>query len=332
VFFPVYFYEDVDVKENNNNNRLLQMGIFLAAALVFGQTAHATTHTNVYIEGRDDNYAGIFIEPGFSNGGYGLTSVSDRIYQASGLNYQGNPDTMTLTWGGNAEVSASSLKASVYGSVDNLFYNPANNNFPVTFDLHAYSQLSQTLSITGAADISHIQVVLDVHGTMSASAFPYVGTTFNLGYSYGSLSVDPDDIISEVYDIHNGYFGWTDYIDTTLIALGIPVVNGQAQLDIWLGTKLSLSASGGGTDEPSGAPEFLEGAVDFFNTINIIQFQGVNAAGELVDLSSVTGSDGYIYDVLRVTTNSEIPEPSVIILLGAGLIGFGFVRHRNSLA
>jgi PEP-CTERM motif-containing protein len=180
------------------------------------------------------------------------------------------------------------------------------------------------------------------NGTATAQVDLFAGTTVNAqpGFVAGNTASS------------NGSLGDANsYVQFTLDATGL-----QNLIVSWAGTRsTSASNAGAGTNT-------LEYSTDGGSTFNIFQVNAIPAAtasGAFIpftnDLTAVTALNGNASDVFRVyysqayipstglqstagtermdnlTINaSAIPEPSTILLVGAGLAGMIMIRRRRS--
>lgn len=184
----------------------------------------------------------------------------------------------------------------------------------------AIAGFRDTLSIVGAGDLESIQVDFNIHGTRTdvnaSSGFAVGSETLFHTHDYSSDTTNFDLTVTANLDVTE--FGTIDlnyqiFIDTVFFPFADRTYyyGGPIQFSTIDSVEEALSTTYGSTT-----------INDFFNTVTIGQFRGLNADGDLVDLSSATGSDGKLYDILHVT--SPVPEPTSIYLLIAGLAVFGF--------
>lgn len=269
-------------------------------------------------------------------------NIGDSMnYNSSIASIDGNFQEKTLirelVLGDMAVSSAYSYSAKAQSSEDGLrAYVSASQWYEITLDttgaldildlgalsygLSAYSSFRDTLAVTGADDLSSVEFDLHIHGSMSfpdgrggeawvsapgtgiylnSNAYPS-GSEFNLTIT-GVMDVI-DGFATIEYGLYaaTGFFPFFDYNPNT----DTPYLT--ESVDHW------NSIAGG------------ESVFDFFNTVTIGQFRGLNDAREFVDLTSITGTDGKIYDVYHIA--SPVPEPVTYFML---LIGLGLIYFTN---
>lgn len=252
------------------------------------------------------------------------SNLTNQTYTASGFNIFDQSATLTLNYSASSEANLSSLKTSISGSLDNFFYNPNNspyvldlsdnvdpNGIPTSLNVRAAAWFSDILTISGADDLSFVKMSMHIDGHASVlNAFGEIFLAQN----------DPNNMSLGIALFTDAWGGIdTGNVDTTVMTLAMPVVNGNIDLRLLLNAELIFNADF--------FPSLMEGSLDFFNTVSFGEFQGYNSAGQLVDLSSVLGSDGYIYETLRISNN--VSEPSIIALFLASLGGFYFATRQS---
>jgi hypothetical protein len=243
-----------------------------------------------------------------------LTSLSGSA-NFSGLDQGGNFTTMTYGYSAQASASATQLKAYAYSSLTGGFVNAANPYYfdgssinpagvPDFFWTEANARRTDHLHVIGASGLAYVRVGVHIDGTLSQSALTHL--------SQGALVINGTLVFNS--------YAATDTpsaADTNIQSGLIGVSGGFADVDFWLTAFAQTVIL---EDYPLEA--FEENEVDFFNTVNIGTFYGFDVNGNPVDLISVTSSDGYAYDTLRVASTS-VPEPEslALVTLALGLVG-----------
>ena len=249
--------------------------------------------------------------------GVGVSSdITNETYQD--LRYYGfnsdEPVSTTLSFSGNAQSSSAGLKAAVSGEQFSEAYTPNAGDIVQSgmaqYSVASYASFADSLHVTGAIDLSYVKFNVNIHGTRANAPFGSFIQVAGSGVNFSSNDsmwdgIDEFDILTQsaISHLDKGIVGVALTLETILDFY----VGGEAFDNDFLGM-------------------FRE--VDFFNTITFGQFSGFNAAGDLVNLSSVTGSDGSAYDVLHVAS-SAVPEPSAIWLMSLGLIGLIGMSKKN---
>lgn len=264
---------------------------------------------------------------------YGSFSEKGFIYDTA-IGDGSIPILSTYTYSAKAQSTDEGLKAFVSADVFNEIASDASGAVDpgaTSYLLEASADYQDTLSVAGADDLTSIEFDLNIHGTIS----PY-------GNVYAQVYEVNSGIFFNIYYDEN--FSSTDF-DLTMTG-NLDVVSGFVDIDLNLYTSVAFlsvaQASAASSDDipsPFGSLDGLidhldwsnlyvgGGTADFFNTVTIGQFRGHNAAGELVNLTGVTGSGGKIYEALHIA--SPVPEPETYAMLLAGLGLLGFVAHRK---
>ena len=277
---------------------------------------------------------------GFNNG-YGATfpfapanfsqphSAAHGDGVIAGLDEEGNPASMTITYDGEAQATAEgTLKARATLQIDNFFYNPTlndpyiiNSDFeidpngaPEFILLQSGASFEDRLSINGAVNLAYITLSLNIDGTLNSDILSMV----NLYQD----EVGGDNIIYSAYSTSND--GQREF-DRTITSNAIGVNGGQS--DVFLSLDVSVIL-GKINDIPYMGMDILKGTADFYNTLVIGAVSGFDVNGNPVDLFNATTSSGFEFDVVRVPGIS-VPEPWTISLLGFGLSAMVLFRRQR---
>jgi len=252
----------------------------------------------------------------FSNvlGGTASTNLPNETYQdLRNYGLEGNiPVSTVVTFGGQAEASSAGLRSRVFGQQFSEVFTPSPidvlHSGQAQYHVASQARFFDTLSVAGASDLTSIQFDVNIHGTRQNAPFGSFIQVDGSGVLFGSNDSIWDGI--DDFDIH---------VDSAVL----DITGGSIDVSLSLLTSLSFFLGGEGIDnEELGI--FRE--VDFFNTVTINQFRGFNSLGDLVDLSSVIGSDGQVYDTLRIST---VPVPPAAILFASGLLALFGMRKKS---
>ncbi len=313
----------IKFNQTNNNTSIAGLCFLLLSGLA---SAAPYTDTTVQLFGYNqlvpNHYYGDLINStgNYSSGGWtgnGSANISDATYTVTGISGSGTYKTMNLNYSGTAESGANTLKAGVSGTLLHYFNNPVNDPFaldqqgntdpngvPDLLSIRAAASFSDQLNISGASDLSYLALQLHIDGAIrldgSWGTTSLIGTTFNESWE------------PEPPGLGAGPRAYVDSVASTVTSDPLSVVNSSVYIDFMLDTELYF-------DEYV-LNSVRSGSLDFTNTVTFGQFQGYNSAGDLVDLESVTGSDGHTYDTLRVAS-TNVPEPATLLLLATGLAG-----------
>lgn len=320
---------------------LLQKKILLSSTafvLLLAQSSQASaslsfTEAQLYGCNNTGTYSIACADMEEHRGGESLSVSNTHV--STGIDHDGDIETVSSTYTATASTTSSELKAAVSIDIESTFsgfdgpadYRIFDNNDPFLIDWNngnpvtnpsglaseigasSSARLIDNLVVVGASNISSIAFEIDVHGD-----FGFGGTT---------------DATAAI--LQNSRYLWSEdpyrygafEVEETLMSNVINLNSGSAYLDLILEVDSGSFANMYFND---GMP--MSSFADFSNTITIGQFYGYDAAGLQVDLQSVTSSNGHMYETVRVQTAS-VPEPSSILLFGSSLLGFLFVRRRK---
>lgn len=245
----------------------------------------------------------------------------------TGLDSQGNQQTMTFTAWGQAQADYGVLHALAGATITDLYYNESNPTFytgdgdpnpdgsPQYLDSVAHASFTDTLTLTGnTAGVVGIRYLFHIEGVTGDNGYAVLG--FNAGSNGATFFSDdpttPDWATPE----------WS-------VAAGTPI-------DISADFAASYGANTTYYTDTEGAG--ISGTADFFDTLTLTGIQLLDANGNQVNGVSYLTASGTHYDVLGGVYGgapSSVPEPGGIALLaGLGLPGlaYGLKRRQARLA
>ena len=230
------------------------------------------------------------------------TSSLTGSYQDEERTVEGVTVSTTINYDGQASSSSGALQSMVTGEkLTEIIDDATESSYNLAeVEVEAYANFFDTLTVSGASDLSYIQFYVSLDGFLSDYSM-YVTVDGSVDFFSSGSDWDNEssiDLISDLLEVDE---------------------NDEVYISLKLITLISFDL---GYYEDT-----VELTADFYNTLTIGQFSGYNDAGELVDLSSVVGSDGYVYDTLRVES-SPVPEPSTMLLLSAGLLSLVGGRRK----
>jgi hypothetical protein len=267
------------------------------------------------------------IDPHSSNTGAAISSQYSSSF--TGLNSTGDSQTFSVDAGAKANAQFGQLKVSTKLHLDTPFANPANTPYvnsdytfntsgtPDYFSSEANATFQDTLSLTGAAGISRLDLLFHLDGTvpgniannaMAAGLFVTNMDTNERYYaSYAQGAVDTDVVVS------------LDVTDPSAIDLAIQM---RALSYAFLHS------------DPLGYDESQDYVVDsnFYDTLDLTGITAFDANGGQLALTGLTGISGtnYLALVAPPPSNNGVPEPLTLTLFGAGLLGLGAARRRRA--
>ncbi|WP_082524742.1 PEP-CTERM sorting domain-containing protein [Pseudorhodoferax sp. Leaf274] len=252
------------------------------------------------------------------------TSIKDSLSNTSGsvtysgTNVGGSAAAMTFSYAARSISGSGGLKAQASANVS----TPFDDRSPVVgldltpnyFFTVATAEMNDTLTVQSDIPLSYVTVSIRFHGDALKS------TSDERVLSYGTLS------------------GWNGALansteganDFTVNSGRLAVTNGTFDLYLHLRAALYIDIT---QKEGDVLNDFYIGNADFFNTATIERISGFDAAGKPLDVATVTGTDGFSYQTVRVVdpTNpgNEVPEPGSLALIGIGVASIAAIRRRT---
>ncbi len=264
----------------------------------------------------------------YQSGGAAASSslTSSRTINGTGIN--DTAESMTVEYDGTSYAGPGGvLKAGATASVTNGFYAPeqnipfANEDFstnpdgvPESIFFSSNARYQDSFTVSGASDLAFISLSFHIDGTLS-------GTEEFRGAQINFMQFSP---FENLFVASNSWE--PTFIDEVISSILIPVIDGVATVTLELSANINF--------DWLDAAAFQSGLSDFMQTVTITGISGFNAAGQAVDLVSASDSSGYNFSVTRVQTTtpppvSHVPEPSVLALMGFGLVASAFYRRKT---
>jgi hypothetical protein len=176
-----------------------------------------------------------------------------------------------------------------------------------------------------------------------------VTVQIDFNYNYGDIKLSPftvDGINLQAADLlftsgsdmwgialssHPGFMAGDLYsVDDFLTAkqvLGNPAASYNPNDVVWMNNDGNQRLAGTGTVSTVGiGGDEVQTTLSFTPPANLLS--AFNVANVLFDFGSATCANDYINGTVGAITS--VPEPTSFILLGAGLVGLGFIRRRRS--
>lgn len=302
------------------------VGVGLAAGAITTATAAPTLYTEVGVTARNGNYA---VSLAYDGSTFSNTPSASLDYSTSftGLNSQGESQTMDAHAIGAADAAPGALKASSSLTISNPFYNATNpvyvdqsfnvnpNGVPDQIEVNASARLFDNLSVSSATPISTLQVSITIDGTTSYSSGLDTGIWSSPAYTQASVRVLTDTQGHTCGSCGGGSVQGPGTFNQTY-TLTLPVSNQNAVafgLIFYTYNWFDLTRYWGYSEAETYTID-----MDFSHTVNITGFQGLDSNGSIVALNGVTGSDGFAYPLTAVPE----AETYALMLAGLGLIGW----------
>lgn len=252
-----------------------------------------------------------------NNTGAPLTTSGSEAF--SGLDSQGNAQTMTFSGSASSKAEYGRLHSSARGTITNPYYNAANapyytggnapdpNGSAQYLIADAHSKFEDTLNLNPFADTGvTIRYVFHLDGVISP----------NHAYAYLNFSAAGNSIL--------------EFTTNAVANFATPSWAVDSSQPIPLSTEL-VAVIGGNTNDP-GTPEGItgEGVADYYNTLTLELIQLLDVNGDQVNGVGYTTASGTHYNLLG-GFYAPVPAPSSLaIFAAAGLIGaIGCLKRRK---
>lgn len=237
----------------------------------------------------------------------------------SGMDGSGNQAEMSLQYAAQAQSGTAGLKVQASATLSTPFYNAGNIAYlddrlagvPAGMSVDAQAMMQDRLAVAGQG-LAYVTASIHLDGS-NMGLFDD-GLVTGKAYSYvndagGALFNSTTSPSAQSYDL-------------TLTTHRFAVTNGG--IDFYLNLAASVAF-----DQLGDSQADYTGFVDFFNTLTIVGFSGWDAAGNAVELTKVTGSDGFVYLAPPPAPNG-IPEPSNLALtaIATGMLVAAMKRRR----
>lgn len=299
--------------------KLVLAGAFTALASL-PVVAQATAYTQLNIAAGNDvlpqqTYF-VSLEDGF--GAQGQNSEISGVF-----NFATGTGPMMLTGTATGFADNGVLKTGVSATLENIGYSDSPyvtspsydvdpDGTPTWFDLTSFAFFGDTVSVVGSVAVRSIVFNIAVDGELDGGGWQPLVFLNQLDGDGGFLST--------LYTKQS-----SGLVDTLVTTLAIPVIAGSAEFLFRLDSELlanTLWYNGG---------DMISGNVNFMNTVTITGVSGFDEFGQQVELTSVTGSGGYEFDVVN-PGGSVVPEPAAWaqMIAGFGLAGFALRQARRT--
>ena len=214
--------------------------------------------------------------------------------------------------------------------------------FAAPIDLRAGWEATAGGTWTVASDGSNVLQTVNGHPTVFYSATQYIDTTFD--GSFGVETRDDDDFIGFVF----GYNGPSDYLlfdwkqknqSTALEGFTLSKISGTT-VDFWAHTGADITVLGTSYSTTSGWADYT--SYDFHLDYTTTEIKIAIDGTQIFDVdgtfsSGAFGFYNYSQSQVRYAGFEEevippgpVPEPSTILLMGAGLLGLVGYRRKRS--
>lgn len=248
-------------------------------------------------------------------------------YSFSGQSEPGVDATMVHSVSAAAQSNFGLLRSRFEMSITNAFFDPSNPDYQLSTGMGvpdslgggANARFSDELTVVGNPGLTQIRLLLRMTGELSQNA---PGYPFSAGLAQVFQQIDPGVFrgISRVNSIPGGS------IDQLILTdpFELNSDTGKFDIGVLLGTQARFTIAS--RDQVLADGSDVSASVDFFNTLEIAEFQGFDIDGNSVPITSVTGDSGTIYVAPAV---NPIPEPSssLLFVIAGGVL---LVIHRRT--
>ena len=242
----------------------------------------------------------------------------------TGLDSQGNSQTMTLSGTGKALAEYGILHAYATGTVTNPYYNATNSAYYAGGSQPNLAGSPQYLEVAGQALFSDTL-------TLNPTIDPVVGLRY-------IFHLD-GNVVDDGHDYAYLSFSAGQYSTTFFTSPG--VTGGDWATPEWNVTPdspIPMSGNFGAVFLVNASPDFtpagvaINGTADFYNTLSLSSIQLLDANGNQVNGATYLTASGASYNILGATYGpAAVPEPGfVAMLIGMGFSGAGFFARRKN--
>ena len=290
--------------------RALLKGFAALSLLALTSTAQAQTlysDSSIFLENNDQGI-GVAYDSGFQSAGAANYSGS-----LTGLDGNGNTQTMTITGQASDQVSYGQLHSSASLSIINPYYNPSN---PVFFDGNDINPAGSpdAVFVTG---LSYVHDFLQYGGNLQAG---YVARyLFHLdGVNTGTES--GTSLVAQI-DNNNEFYSNSSTVVSADWATKDYAINGTTPQDV----VIELRSSGAFVFQNQQQGQDVSGSTNFGATLTGIEVR--DASGNLVSGVTLTSASGTQYNLIEA---QAVPEPGAFALLtGTALFGGSLLLRRR---
>ncbi len=277
--------------------------VALAAALLIGvfpvgETFAAEVRSTIVGVARNGS-SQVNLEP-FVNEFTDQVVSLDETFEFNGLDGSGADATMSFNVQGQAQSDFGVLRGSLNTSINNAFFNPANDAFdpdtftgtPTALGAQTNARYLDEIDVQGDSPIDHIRLELRITGDVSESpgAYPFSSGYINLRQTFApSPNANVTVPGSRVELFTNGP------VDLTLTSDPFPLVGEtyKVELILQLVSDWIIAGSSGSQLLPDGSN--VSNAADLFSTIQITDVLAFSDSGAPVNITSAMGASGADY-------------------------------------
>ena len=291
-----------------NRITLIILSLVVVSSAAFGQTSGRSSRVELSASNTDYRQSdGGLIFPTIDSleATNGQAVGRSFSYDSTGLDQNGDTQTMSISGSAIAQGDYGFLRTSAQGSLQNAFYNPANEPFydsltetagnpgvPDVLNLFGFASWTDSLRVGSTATNYYSTWIFNITGNNSGdSAFAFtsfrsrIGNNPSEGFFFGDTG--PISTIVRVSQYIQG--NTPESVNFTLFSAFQP----QTQL-----------ISGGAT---------ATGMSNFSNTVRLTGIEiRESPTGPILNNVSITSDSGFQYSV--------VPEPASMTILGLGLI------------
>ncbi|GEM_PF-6898886 len=304
------------------NRSFLTLGLAILGSLAVASSASAQS-LNTYVQVGAGNLAADGSIPIWrfnqNSSGIGAAVTASGSGSFSGLDSQGNAQTMTFSGSAAGKAEYGRLHSSARGIITNPYYNASNAPYYLGGDAP---------NPNGSAQYLHAASQSQFNDTLYLNPFADNGVTIRYVFHLDGV-ISPDHAYAYINfsAAGNNFLEFTESASTTFATPSWAV---NSSLPIDLSTELG-AVIGGNTNDP-GTPEGVtgEGLADYYNTLTLESIQLLDADGNQVNGVEYRTASGTRYNLLG-GIYSPVPAPSSFAIFAvAGLTGaFGILKRRR---